>query len=163
MQRNATRARGKLTVEYIRTEIAQELNLYANGLISSTVGSAGIDLYVASTRPITIHPTIPEEIPTGLHLWIKDVSVVGLLVPRGSSKFRLTNTIGIIDSDYQGEYMVKALSNTDEPITLQPGDKFAQLLLAPIISPAQINFAEKDNFSEGTQRGHGRFGSTGHR
>lgn len=152
-----------MTLQYIRTDIAQELELYESGISNSTPSSAGIDLYVAEPRAIKISPTIPTEIRTGLHLWIEHDTLAGLLIPRSSSRFRLTNTIGLIDSDYQGEYIVKALSNYDETIILEPGDKFAQLVLVQIANPANLDFIEVDNFSNTTVRGWGRNGSTGSR
>ena len=148
-------------MQYIITDIAEELGLYEKGLVPSTPGSAGIDLYVAESRPVTIHPNVPTEIRTGLHLWTGDSNIAVFLMPRSSSKFRLTNSIGLIDSDYQGEYIVKALSNNDDLVTLQPGEKFAQIVFMHIVAPSQIRFMQVDDFSERTSRGTGRHGSTG--
>ena len=151
-------------MQYIRTEIAQELELYEKGLVPSTAGSAGIDLYVAEERAITLHHSVPTIIRTGLHLWTNDSSLITILAPRSSSDFRLTNTLGFIDSDYQGELMIKAIAQSeDRLITFQPGDKFAQMFIMPVISPMQIAAIEVDNFSMTTDRGAGGFGSTGSR
>ena len=151
-------------MQYIRTEIAQELELYEKGLVPSTPGSAGIDLYVAEERPITLHHSVPTIIRTGLHLWTKDSNLITILAPRSSSDFRLTNTLGFIDSDYQGELMVRAISQSeDRLVTFQPGDKFAQMFIMPVISPLQIGAIEVDSFSAATERGTGGFGSTGTR
>jgi len=151
-------------VEYIRTEFAIDLGLYEQGLVASTPGSAGIDLYLAMPRPMTLHHSVPTVLHTGIHLWANDASIFTLLAPRSSSKYRLTNTIGFIDSDYQGELLIKAISNSENDIvTIEPGEKFAQLFIMPVISPSQITFIEKDAFSENTNRGKGGFGSTGSR
>jgi len=151
-------------MEFIRTEIAQELNLYEKGLLPSTTGSAGIDLFVAETRPVTLHHSVPTIIRTGIHLWLKDTSVMTILAPRSSSDFKLTNTLGFIDSDYQGELMIRAVSlSEDRLVTFEPGQKFAQLFIMPVISPAQVNLTEVDNFSESTSREAGGFGSTGNK
>ena len=150
------------SMEYIRTELAEELELYTKGPSASTPGSAGIDLYLASERPITLHHSIPTELRTGLHIWTNDDSIMGVLAPRSSSKYRLTNTIGAIDSDYQGELIIKAISNSeDDVVTFEPGDKFAQIFLMPVIAPCRVAWAEMDNFSRGTSRGSNGFGSTG--
>lgn len=149
-------------MEYIVTNIAEELGLYEHGLVSSTPGSAGIDLFNASLRPVTLHHAIPTVIHTGLHLWTNDDSMVTILAPRSSSEFMLTNTLGFIDSDYQGELLIRAVSrHEDLTVTLEPGQKFAQMFLAPIISPARVAFKQVDNFSSSTVRGKGGFGSTG--
>lgn len=149
-------------MEFIRTEVAQELELYTLGLKSSTPGSAGIDLYVAETRPVTLHHSVPTIIRTGLHLWTKDSNIVTILAPRSSSDFKLTNTLGFIDSDYQGELMIRAVAlSEDRLVTFEPGQKFAQMFIMPVIAPAQINAIEVDHFSEVSARGTGGFGSTG--
>ena len=149
-------------IEIIRSEIAQDLGLYEKGLLPSTPGSAGIDLYVAETRPVTLHHSVPTVIRTGLHVWLKDSSIMTILAPRSSSDFKLTNTLGFIDSDYQGELMIKALALSEARlVTFEPGQKFAQMFVAPIISPAQLKVIEVDNFSEISSRGAGGFGSTG--
>lgn len=153
-----------IMMEFIRTQTAIDLNLYEKGLKASTPGSAGIDLYVAEPRPVVLHATVPTVIATGLHLWVKDSNLISILAPRSSSRFRFTNTLGFIDSDYQGELLVRAISNSEnDSVILEPGEKFAQLFIMPVINPSQIDAIEMDNFSGVSTRGSGGFGSTGNK
>jgi dUTP pyrophosphatase len=146
-------------MQYIVTDIGKKLELYKNGLQVATAGSAGIDLYAAIETPIVLSPEIPTAIRTGLKLFIEDTSLVGILLPRSSSTFRLFNTAGVIDSDYQGELIVNAISNYSFGATIAPKAKFAQLVL--LKKPTQPLFEEVTEFSSVTERGAGGFGSTG--
>lgn len=69
----------------------------------------------------------------------------------------LSNGVGVIDSDYRGEICVGLINTSSEDYTIQPGERIAQLVLAPVI-PAQP--VEVDSLDE-TERGEGGFGSTG--
>lgn len=148
-------------MQYKLSDVAVKLNLYPNGPSISSEGSAGIDLFVASETPITIWPTKVTEIETGLYLWMNDSSVAGLLMPRGSSEIRFTNTIGLIDSDYQGQVIIKAISLGEDTVILRPKQKIAQLVLAHVVSPLSVNFQLTEEFDAKTTRGEGRFNSTG--
>lgn len=78
---------------------------------------------------------------------------------------RLANCVGVIDSDYRGEVMVKltkdyTLSDEDDhsvPFSVRPGDRIAQAMIIPV---ERISFAEVDEISS-TSRGTGGFGSSG--
>lgn len=150
-----------MAMQYKITNIAEELGLYDGGAVAATPGSAGIDLYVASLRPIRIDPVLPTYISTGLHLWLGDSSIAALLMPRSSSQIRFTNAVGLIDSDYQGEILIKAVSNGDDPVILQPKQKIAQIVLVHVVSPFSVNFELVDEFHDRTTRGEGGYGSTG--
>lgn len=63
----------------------------------------------------------------------------------------------VCDSDYRGEYIVPLHNDTDEVMTIEPGERIAQLIILPFI-PVQFNVV--DNLSE-TGRGDKGFGSTG--
>ena len=71
----------------------------------------------------------------------------------------LGNLVGLIDPDYTGPIMVSAWNRgSDEAVTLQPGERFAQLMFVPVIRPS---LQVVDAFSGVSQRGAGGFGSTG--
>ena len=71
----------------------------------------------------------------------------------------LANLTGIIDQDYHGELMVAIWNrNSENYITIVPGEKIAQLVFLPIIRP---DFKLVEEFSSTTDRGAGGFGSTG--
>lgn len=85
----------------------------------------------------------------------------GLIVPRSSiskKSLRQTNSVGIIDSNYRGEVLVKMQTTTDVvPAVFKEGERFAQLLILPV---PEVEFTESEKLSE-TDRGDGGFGSTG--
>ena len=95
---------------------------------------------------------------TGLSIEIPD-GYVGLLFPRSSiykTKMSLTNAVGVIDSGYRGEIMMK-FKVTDNRIMYQVGDRIGQLVIMPY---PEVEFEEVDELSE-TSRGAGGYGSTG--
>lgn len=122
--------------------------------------SAGVDLYACIERPITIPAHSTKKIGTGLVMELPDgyfgaiAARSGLSVKEG---LRPANCLGIIDSDYRGEYIVALHNDTDEAKLIMPSQRIAQLIL---IQYSTINFEEVDELSE-TERGDGGFGSTG--
>lgn len=109
---------------------------------------------------VTLAPGERRRIPTGLRMAIPQ-GWAGYLLPRSGLSLRngitLSNSVGLIDSDYRGEVQV-ALSNlSDTPFTVEDGDRIAQLMLLPA---PQFFWEETDTLPE-TARGEGGFGSTG--
>lgn len=100
---------------------------------------------------LVYHTDIAVEIPEGY---------VGLIFMKSSVAKRsvsLTNAVGVIDSDYRGEIISKFKITTDAiPSVYQPGEKFAQLVIVPIMLD-NAEFVEE--LSE-TERNDGGFGST---
>jgi len=122
-----------------------------------TPKSAGYDLYALEN--VFVPGGSTAIINTGVCVEIPDEHF-GLLCPRSSTGrkgFSLINTIGIIDSDYRGEIILHMKNNNPIGSTINRGDRVAQLLIVPYISP-KINIV--DELSE-TVRGSGGFGSTG--
>ena len=132
----------------------------------ATDGSAGFDLYadhvafvVSENNKINLSL---EKITTGIAIEIPK-GYVGLLIPRSSlykkceGEARLTNSIGVIDSDYRGELtFVYNQSHLDQFI-YNKGERCGQLIIVPC---PEIELIECDELSE-TTRGTGGFGSTG--
>ena len=122
--------------------------------------SAGADLYACLEEPVTIAPGETKKIPTGLAMEIP-VGCAGLIYARSSlgTKKGLApaNKVGVVDSDYRGEFMIFLHNHGAEPQTIQHGDRVAQLLVTPVFTPG---FVEADVLSD-TVRGAGGFGSTG--
>jgi dUTP pyrophosphatase len=122
-------------------------------------GDAGLDLYACETAHIgpgerwSVGTGIAVEVPHG-H--------AGLVLPRSGLArehgISLVNSPGLIDSGYRGEVRVLLL-NTDpaEVFRVEPGDRIAQLLIAPIALPAPV---EVEALAE-SARGEGGFGSSG--
>ena len=122
--------------------------------------SAGADLYACLAEDGTILPGETKKIPTGLAMEIP-VGCAGLIYARSSlgTKRGLApaNKVGVVDSDYRGEFMIFLHNHGAEPQTIQHGDRVAQLLVTPVFTPG---FVEADQLSD-TVRGTGGFGSTG--
>lgn len=122
--------------------------------------SAGADLYACLAGDVTILPGETKKIPTGLAMEIP-VGCAGLIYARSSlgTKRGLApaNKVGVVDSDYRGEFMIFLHNHGTEPQTIQHGDRVAQLLITPVFTPG---FVEAEDLSD-TVRGAGGFGSTG--
>ena len=67
------------------------------------------------------------------------------------------NKVGVIDSDYRGEIRVVLLNHSKQPQTVEHGERVAQMLITPVLTPAYEEVAELSD----TSRGVGGFGSTG--
>ena len=118
--------------------------------------AAGADLYAC----LEIAAGGTAMIPTGLAMELPE-GTVGLVYARSglASKKGLApaNKVGVIDSDYRGEVMVALHNHSAQAAVVEPGERIAQLVVAPVLRAA---FAEADALSD-TVRGEGGFGSTG--
>lgn len=120
---------------------------------------AGIDLRASTWHPITLGPGGQIKVHTGLAIYIRDPAYVGIIAPRssmGSQGLILGNTIGVIDSNYQGEIVLCMWNRSNSKFTILPGAKLAQLLVIPV---ANVDFELVDKFEE-SDRGEKGFGST---
>ena len=125
-----------------------------------TAFSAGAALYACLEEPVTIAPGETKKIPTGLAMEIP-VGFAGLIYARSGlgTKQGLApaNKVGVVDSDYRGEFMVFLHNHSAETRTVSHGDRVAQLVVTPVFTPG---FEETDELTD-TARGAGGFGSTG--
>ena len=131
--------------------------------ILPTYGSAeaaGADLYACLVEPLTIAPGESVFVPTGLAMEIPK-GCAGLIYARSglACKRNLApaNKVGVIDSDYRGEFIVVLHNHGNQPQQIAHGERIAQLVITPVFTPG---FAEVDELSD-TQRAAGGFGSTG--
>lgn len=126
-----------------------------------TPGSAGLDLRACIDAPLTLEPGATALVPTGLAIHIGDPGYAAMILPRSGLGHErgivLGNLVGLIDSDYQGQLMVSAWNRSQAGFTLQPMDRFAQLVVVPVL---QVGFKVVEEF-ESSARGAGGFGSTG--
>lgn len=122
--------------------------------------SVGADLYACLESPVKIESGETVFIPTGFAMELP-LGYAGLIFARSSlgAKRGLApaNKVGVIDPDYRGECMVALHNHSADPQEIMPGDRIAQLLIIPVITPG---FFEAQELSE-TPRGQGGFGSTG--
>ena len=127
----------------------------------ATVGSAAMDLRACIDADVTIAAGQRAIIPTGIAIALPGADYVALICARSglASKqgLRPANCVGVCDSDYRGEYIVMLHNDTDQPRTIENGDRIAQLVVMPYLS---VSFTEVEELSE-TGRGDGGFGSTG--
>ena len=126
----------------------------------ATEGSAAVDLSAAIEEPITLMPGERRLIPTGIAVSIPRDTVAIVCARSGLSYkkgINAANGIGVIDSDYRGEIFFSAANISDEPYTVTPGERIAQLMLMPFM---KMDFIKTDDL-DSTERGEGGFGSTG--
>lgn len=127
----------------------------------ATIGSAAADLCAVLDEPFTLQPKEIALIPTGLAIELPSADYVALIYARSGLAVKqgvtLANCVGVIDSDYRGEIKVALTNLSDESYNIQPGERIAQLCIAPV---NQAQFETVDELSD-TKRGAGGFGSTG--
>lgn len=123
-------------------------------------GAAGFDMCACMDVPLTLSPLERAAIPTGIALEIPP-GYEGQVRPRSglakSKGVTVLNAPGTIDSDYRGEVQILLINLGKESVTIQNGDRIAQLVFSPVQN-AIINV--KDKLSV-TERGGKGFGSTG--
>ncbi len=138
----------------------KKLNSEAKIPTYGTDFAAGADLYSLPGEAITIAPHTTVMMHTGLSMEIPE-GYCGLIFARSglASKRGLApaNKVGVVDSDYRGEFMVALHNHSDEERTVDGGERIAQLVIVPYLKAA---FFEAEELSD-TVRGEGGFGSTG--
>ena len=126
----------------------------------ASAGAAGADLRAAVDSEMVIAPGERTAVPTGLILEIP-LGWEGQVRPRSGLAIRcgltVVNAPGTIDSDYRGELKVLLVNLGAEEVTIDRGDRIAQLLVTPAL---QAGFVEVEALDT-TDRGAGGFGSTG--
>ena len=127
----------------------------------ATPGSAGLDLRACLDEALTLNPGETQLIPTGLAIHLADPGYAAMILPRSGLGHKhgvvLGNLVGLIDSDYQGQLMVSLWNRGQEPFTVQPFERIAQMVIVPVV---QAHFSVVEEFGQ-SQRGAGGFGSTG--
>ena len=125
-----------------------------------SASAAGADIYNLPSADVVIPAHETVMIHTGLAMEIPE-GYAGFLFARSgiASKRGLApaNKVGVIDSDYRGEFMVALHNHSNVDATIAGGERIAQLCILPIL---QAEFLVADELGE-TVRGEGGFGSTG--
>lgn len=121
-------------------------------------GDAGWDL--ASAVRVHLQPGERAAVPTGIAVAIPP-GYAGWVLPRSGHARRhgvgVVNAPGLIDSGYRGEIEVLLVNHGHEPVTFEPGDRIAQLVVVPV---PDVTWVETDQLDD-TARGAGGFGSSG--
>ncbi|MDD2365458.1 MAG: dUTP diphosphatase [Desulfuromonadaceae bacterium] len=128
----------------------------------ATSGAAALDMRACLETALTVTPGETALIPSGIAISIHDPGVVALLVPRSGLGIKhgivLANTVGVIDSDYQGEIGIGIVNRGTLPYTIEPGERICQMMFVPLL---QADLSIVTEFSQESIRGAGGFGSTG--
>jgi len=128
----------------------------------ATSGSAAMDLRACLSEALTVQPGETVLVPSGIAISIHDPGLVALLMPRSGLGIKhgivLANTIGVIDSDYQGEIGIGIFNRSTTAYTIEPGERICQMMFVPV---TQVSLAVVDEFSKDSARGAGGFGHTG--
>src|ERR1041384_1110217 len=125
-----------------------------------TAHAAGLDLSAALDEPIEIPVGQRVAIPTGLAIKLPEGYEAQVRPRSGLARehgITLVNTPGTIDADYTGSLIVLLINHGDRPVRIEPGQRIAQLVIAPVV---QAELREVDELPA-TARGAGGFGSTG--
>ena len=127
----------------------------------ATEGAAGMDLFACITDAVALAPGQLTVIPTGIAIELPDNTCAAFLYARSGLGVKhgicLSNGVGVIDSDYRGEICVGLCNVPDTPYTIEPGERVAQMVIAPVLIPSVVEVGELGE----TERGSGGFGSTG--
>ncbi len=140
------------------------LKIYKDAIIPKylTKGSCGLDIRAYLKKKIILYPYKNKLITTGIKIYIEKKNITGLIFPRSGLSYKkkiiLGNTIGIIDSDYQGELKIILYNQSNKPFKIKNKDRIAQIIFIPIL---KINFNIVKNFNNKTKRNTSGFGHTG--
>ncbi len=123
-----------------------------------TPDAAGMDIYADLAEDLTLPPLGRTLIPTGFAIAVPQ-GYEAQVRPRSGLALRsgltILNAPGTIDADYRDEVKILMINLGDQPMTIQRGDRIAQLLVAPVM---RVQWQEVDQL-EATERA-GGFGHT---
>ena len=122
--------------------------------------AAGMDIRCHIAEPIVLQPLERKLLPTGLFIELP-VGYEAQIRPRSGLALKrgltVLNTPGTIDADYRGEIGVILINLSDQPQTIEPGERICQMVIA---QHEHVEIEEVEVLSE-TQRGAGGFGHSG--
>jgi dUTP pyrophosphatase len=125
-----------------------------------TEHAAGMDLHANLKKKVSLEPLERVLVPTGLYMELPE-GYEAQVRPRSGLAYKhgitVLNSPGTIDADYRGEVKVLLVNLSNQPFTIQHGDRIAQMIVA---AHAQVSWEETGLLSD-TRRGEGGYGSTG--
>lgn len=136
--------------------------LHPNAILPTygTAEAAGADLYACLDEPVTVAPGKTAWIPVGFAMEVPK-GCAGLVYARSGLACKKglapANKVGVIDSDYRGPVTVVLYNHGDQPQTVCHGERIAQMVITPVLTPSYEEAQELTN----TVRNQGGFGSTG--
>jgi dUTP pyrophosphatase len=129
--------------------------------------AAAIDLFACIDEPLQLQPQQAAVlIPSGIALHMDSSELCAVILPRSGLGHKkglvLGNSVGLIDADYTAQCFISVWNrnpaDSNATITIQPGERIAQMMFLPVVRPT---FTVVEEFSTTSQRGSGGFGSTG--
>lgn len=128
--------------------------------------AAAIDLFACIDAPMRIEPQHAAVlVPSGIALHMDSPDLCAVILPRSGLGHKkglvLGNSVGLIDADYTAQCFISVWNRNppgSEAITIEPGERIAQMMFLPVVRP---QFQVVDEFSRSSERGAGGFGSTG--
>lgn len=157
------------TIPTYATDGSGCFDIYATNIQGATLAELEVlKKFTTTCDPIelgkaSIPPNRGMVIETGLSFEIPDGHVMLIFSRSGhgfKNNIRLSNCVGVIDSDYRGELKVKLVNDANgygNLLNIKTGDRIAQAMIIPI---PKVNFEEVEELPE-TERGEMGFGSTG--
>ncbi len=125
-----------------------------------TSGSSGMDVRACIDESLIVEPGARVLVPTGLAMKVDEAYEIqvrprsGLALKKGLA---VLNSPGTIDADYRGEVQIILANLGSEKVTIEDGERVAQLVICPVVK-AKISLVDE---LDDTERGEGGFGSTG--
>ena len=129
-----------------------------------TDGAAGMDLQAAITEPMMLAPLARVLVPTGFIIALPEGYEAQVRARSGLSVkagIALINGVGTIDWDYRDEVKVGLVNLSDSDYTIMPGERIAQLIIAPVTRASWMPVPEVALAAPGIAPRTGGFGSTG--
>lgn len=127
----------------------------------ATACSAGADLYACLDEPVVVQPDETVMIPLGIASQPSEQEIALLVFPRSGlaskSGITLANAVGVVDSDYRGEWMVPLHNISKQVFVVEHGMRIAQMVITPVLFPEILEVNQLDE----TERGTSGFGSSG--
>lgn len=125
--------------------------------VRATQGSAGYDLQAAIDTTIVVRPGETTLVPIGLRIHIEDTGLAACILPRSKRGHKeglvLGNLVGLIDSDYQGQWYVSVWNrHSENNIVINPYEEIAQVIFVPVIHPS---FQQTTDFEYDSTRADG--------
>lgn len=127
----------------------------------ATDGAAGVDLRACLDGSLRVDPGQTHLVPSGIAVHMADPELAAVVLPRSGLGHKkgivLGNLVGLIDSDYQGQIMISVWNRGNEAVTIEPGERVAQMVFVPV---KRVQFDVVEDF-QASERGAGGFGHTG--
>lgn len=128
--------------------------------------AAAIDLFACIDAPMRIEPQQAAVlVPSGIALHMDSPELCAVILPRSGLGHKkgliLGNSVGLIDADYTAQCFISVWNRNppgSEAITIEPGERIAQMMFLPVVRP---QFQVVNEFTRSSERGAGGFGSTG--